>query len=42
MQEALEQIRNQIDSDLEEISSEADLVRVKASYVGKKGSSRSF
>ncbi|MCY3826926.1 MAG: phenylalanine--tRNA ligase subunit alpha [Candidatus Dadabacteria bacterium] len=38
MQEALEQIRNQIGSDLEGVSTEADLVRVKAGYVGKKGS----
>ena len=38
MQEALQQIRNQIDSDLDSVSTEADLVRVKASYVGKKGS----
>ncbi len=38
MQEALQQIRNQIDSDLGSVSTETDLVRVKASYVGKKGS----
>lgn len=38
MQETLEQIRNQIDSDLEGVSTEADLIRVKAGYVGKKGS----
>jgi len=38
MEETLQQLRNQIDSDLESVSTEADLVRVKASYVGKKGS----
>ena len=38
MEETLKEIRNQIDSDLEGVSTEADLVRVKAGYVGKKGS----
>lgn len=38
MEEKLQEIRNQIDSDLESVSTETDLVRVKASYVGKKGS----
>ena len=38
MQETLQEIRSRIDSDLEGVSTEADLVRVKASYVGKKGS----
>ena len=38
MEKRLQEIRNQIDSDLEEVSTEADLLRVKASYVGKKGS----
>ncbi len=38
MEETLQQIRNGIDSDLDSVLTEADLVRVKASYVGKKGS----
>ena len=38
MEETLQQLRNQIDSDLESVSTETELVRVKASYVGKKGS----
>ena len=38
MEKTLRQIRNGIDSDLDSVLTEADLVRVKASYVGKKGS----
>ena len=38
MEETLRQIRNGIDSDLDSVLTEADLVRVKAGYVGKKGS----
>ena len=38
MEETLRQIRSRIDSDLDAVSTEVDLVKVKASYVGKKGS----
>ena len=38
MEETLQQIRSRIDSDLDAVSTEVDLVKVKASYVGKKGS----
>lgn len=38
MEETLKQLRNQIDSDLDSVSTETDLIQVKASYVGKKGS----
>jgi phenylalanyl-tRNA synthetase alpha chain len=38
MEETLQQIRSRIDPDLDAVSTEVDLVKVKASYVGKKGS----
>ena len=38
MEEKLREIRERMDSELEGVSTEADLVRVKSAYLGKKGS----
>lgn len=38
MEDKLREIRERMDSDLEGVSTEADLVRVRSAYLGKKGS----